>query len=376
MDLSVVVAAYNEEAVIADSLTRVVEELRTRPDVRWELICVNDGSSDGTAAIVDEFTARCPQVIAIHHRRNFGQGRALQTGFAHCRGRVIVTLDADLSYGPEYIYELADQLEEERCEIALASPYTKGGEVQNVPMHRRFLSRFGNLYLARMLPYRSSTSTCVVRAYRKEVLESLVLTSDGMELQLEILMKAALMGFRVREVPARLQWAPAKAAAQGFRRASKMRILRTIWTYLLMGWVSRPAFALLKLSLLLILPGCYMAAVLLVRFAQAAVSHAEQGIALAASAGLEHVFRTHTYSLVFSAAFLVLGVQVFAFALLLIQNKFHFEQISIALQASMGNRALRRGDVAIARIVSGSSGSNSGDPEVPHDGPETRDRAA
>lgn len=325
--LSVVVAAYNEEAVIAKNLRRIINELVTRPDVNWEIICVNDGSSDRTGILMDEIALENPHVYVLHHRRNFGQGRALRTAFDCCRGDVIVTLDADLSYGPEYIYLLVDELNKKNVEISLASPYMKGGTVQNVPFYRYVLSRWGNSYLARMSHYPISTSTCVVRAYRSEIFNSLHLTSDGMELQLEVLMKASMMGFQVCEVPAHLEWDNSKVAEADLRRVSKMRILRTIQLYLLMGWLSRPAFMFVILSLLMILPGLYMALILSIRALVFFWKHIHEGVLQAISIGLQELFITYTYSIVFCGGLLLIGVQIFAFALLVLQNKYYFEEI-------------------------------------------------
>lgn len=325
--ISVVVAAYNEEAVLRANLKRIIEELSSRQGETWELICVNDGSTDDTGVIMDECACQHPQVHALHHRRNFGQGRALSTGFAVCRGEIIVTLDADLSYGPDYIYLLSDAVFKNGVDIALASPYAKGGTVRNVPYYRYILSRWGNFYLARMSHYPISTSTCVVRAYRREVLDSLPLTSDGMELQLEVLMKASLMGFRVCEIPAHLEWAEEKVAEADFRRVSKMRILRTIRLYLMLGWLSRPALVFMITSILMLVPGLYMATVLSFRTAEKIAAHMSEGLIQGISSGLQDMFVSYTYSVVLCGALLMIGTQVFAFALLLLQNKFYFEEL-------------------------------------------------
>jgi glycosyltransferase involved in cell wall biosynthesis len=327
IEISVIIAAYNEEPVIAENIKRVVREMEQRPAVRWELLCVDDGSADLTGGIMAQAAAADPRIRSYHHRRNFGQGQALRTGFAKCRGGTIVTLDADLSYGPEYIYQLVDALDRERAEIALASPYTKGGTVRNVPFYRHFLSRMGNLYLARMSHYNISTSTCVVRAYRREVLDSVALTANGMELQLEVLMKASMMGFRVTEVPAHLEWADDKVAGADLRRVSKMRILNTIRLYLLMGWLSRPALLFVLLASTSLLLGGYMAVVLSFRFFQEFVAQLDHGVAAAVSLALEGIFRNDTYSVVFSSIFLLFGTQLLAFSLLMLQNKFYFEEI-------------------------------------------------
>ncbi|MBG0777618.1 MAG: glycosyltransferase family 2 protein [Desulfovibrionaceae bacterium] len=252
-ELSVIVAAYNEEAVIADNLSRMAAQLASRPETTWEMILVDDGSADRTHELLQAFAASAPgPVTVLRHRRNFGQGRALRNAFAAAKGSIIVTMDADLSYGPEYIHTLYDALHSSGADIALASAYAPGGKVQNVPAYRHFLSRYGNRYLALMTPYPIHTATCVVRAYRREVIDSCVLTCDGMELQLEILGKAALAEYRVHEVPATLAWRADKAQNASLGRASKMKILRAIRLYLLMGWLWRPGLPLFALSALLL----------------------------------------------------------------------------------------------------------------------------
>ncbi len=326
VQVSVVVAAYNEAGVIGPNLRRVIAALQERRDLEWELVCVNDGSRDDTGALMEEVAADCPRVRVLHHRRNLGQGRAIRTGVEACRGEVIVTLDADLSYGPEYIYRLYDAVIRDNVEIALASPYMKGGTVRNVPPYRLLLSRLGNWYLARMSNYRISTSTCVVRAYRREVFDTLVLTSDGMEFQLEVLMKASMMGFRVCEVPAHLEWADEKVAEADFRRVSKMRIFRAIRLYLMLGWLSRPTTVFILLALMMLVPGAYMAAVLAVRVLHGVGRHLGEGVLQAISSGLRETFETYTYSTVLCAGLLLLGLQLLAFSLLVLQNKFYFEE--------------------------------------------------
>ena len=328
--LSVVVAAYNEQAVIEENLRRIVEELESHGPAGWELICVDDGSADRTAELMTTFAADRPAVRVLRHRRNYGQGRALRTAFAVCRGEVIVTLDADLSYGPQYIGQLCEALEAENVEIALASAYAPGGSVANVPALRLFLSRYGNRYLSRTSPYGVSTSTCVVRAYRREVIERLELTSDGMELQLEILMKAAMLNFRVTEIPARLAWAEQKADEARGQRRSKMRILRTIRDYLMMGWLARPAAGMLTLGALLAVVGLVLLADLPVRLV---------GLAL----GADWPLGPHAWRYACGGAGLLFGVQLFATGLLAMQNKHYFEELY-----RLGQRAARRGGGADA----------------------------
>lgn len=328
MDISLVVAAYNEEPVIRDNLRLMIEALSARSGIDWEIVCVDDGSTDQTGAIFDEYATTDQRVIAIHHRRNFGQGRALRNAFDQCKGEVIVTVDADLSYGPEYIYLLVDVLKEQNVEIALASAYMKEGSVKNVPFIRFLLSRLGNYYLAKLSHYSISTSTCVVRAYNREVIDSIVLLSDGMELQLEILMKSYLMGFRVTEIPAHLEWAKDKPKnTGGVRRSSKMRILRTIRMYLTIGWLFKPAMAFVIISLLLLACGSYLLFNNILRYVLLVIEHMESGLINSLSISLKELIVHYPHTVVFCTIFMLFGSLTFAFALLLMQNKFYYEEL-------------------------------------------------
>ncbi|HID30089.1 MAG TPA: glycosyltransferase family 2 protein [Desulfobacterales bacterium] len=340
--LSVVVAAYNEEAVIRENIKRIVATLNERPNVSWELVLVNDGSSDKTGEILDRSAEKNSRIKVFHHFHNFGQGRAIRTAFAECTGDFIVTLDADLSYSPQYIWVLLDALIEEHTDICLASPYVRDGRVRNVPLYRHILSRGGNKYLAKMSHYNISTSTCVVRAYRRSVIDSLHLTSDGMELQVEILMKSAMMGLKVVEKPAVLEWAHAKLEEANLLRVSKMKILRAIRLYLMMGWLFRPALVFILVALVLILPGIYMAAALAFRALALLGANLDSGLAEAVSIALSGVFETYPYSVIFCGGFLLLGVQLLVISLVILQNQFHFQELYRLVQGSGLPRQSRR----------------------------------
>ena len=349
LEISVLIAAYNEAVVIKKNVDCLLAYMERSPFAKWEIVVVNDGSSDGTGCILDSISQQDERLRVIHLRRNFGQGRALRVGFMEARGDCIVTLDADLSYAPNYILSLFNRLEERNCDIVLASPYTKGGGVRNVPVYRHFFSHLGNWYLAKMSHYAISTSTCVVRAYRREVVESLLLTSDGMELQLEILMKSAAMGFIVAEVPAHLEWADEKVAEADLRRVSKMRILRTIRLYLMLGWLSRPALVFVLLGVMVLVPGLYMGAVLSTRVVQIAFESDAKSFVDIISASLSALFQAYTYSVVFCVSFLLVGFQLLAFSLLLLQNKFCFDETYRMLQSSALQGPRRHDPVSQAR---------------------------
>ena len=185
---------FNEEENARETIGRVCEALRDEV-TSYEVVAVNDGSTDETAQILDELAKEFSEVIAAGYRHNRGRGAALRHGFAASRGRFVVSIDADLSYGPEHILSLYRALEgDPDVDIVLGSAYMPGGGVVDVPFRRLFISRLGNLVLSRLLPARIHTSTCVLRGYRRAALDSLLLCSDDKDIHLEILVEGALSG--------------------------------------------------------------------------------------------------------------------------------------------------------------------------------------
>ena len=202
MDLSIVIPMFNEAENVRATVARV-EEALSAFEGEYEIVAVNDGSTDTTLDILREMALQNQTLRVVSYPRNVGRGKALRTGFREARGDLVVSIDADLSYDPKYILDLLRVLENEKdIDLVLASPYMPGGGVQDVPTFRLLVSKLGNKILRLAMPNRIYTSTGIFRAYRRKVLDSLELESDGKEIHLEILSKAIALGFRVKEVPA------------------------------------------------------------------------------------------------------------------------------------------------------------------------------
>jgi len=202
MNLSIVIPMFNEAENVESTLKRV-EEALTSFQGTYEIIPVNDGSLDQTLDILKRFAGRNGKVKVVSYLKNVGRGMALRKGFKESSGEIIVSIDADLSYDPHYILDLVGTLRnEQETDFVLASPYMPGGGVHNVPGLRLWLSKSGNKILRFAMPNRIYTSTGIFRAYRRKVLDSVELESDGKEIHLEILSKALALGYRVKEIPA------------------------------------------------------------------------------------------------------------------------------------------------------------------------------
>src|SRR5688572_19422857 len=139
--VSVVVPAYNEAAIVEKNLRRLCEYMVSlETECRWEIVFINDGSTDGTGDLAEAFAEGMSNIRVLHHPVNFGLGQAIKSAFNACRGDYIVTVDLDLSYSPEHIRELLAKIQATKAKIVVTSPYMKGGRISAVPWHRRAFS--------------------------------------------------------------------------------------------------------------------------------------------------------------------------------------------------------------------------------------------
>lgn len=195
---------YNEEDNVVRTLSHVDQILQRYKD--YEVIVVDDGSSDNTFKLAKETASENSKIRILKHQVNMGMGKALRTGFGSAKGNIIVTIDADLSYSAEQIPKLVDELiNDETIDIVVGSPYMDGGNVKNVPTIRLIISKIANKFVGFSMSEKLSTVTAVLRAYKKEVLDGLELESNGTDINLEILSKASATKYRIKEVPAILE---------------------------------------------------------------------------------------------------------------------------------------------------------------------------
>jgi dolichol-phosphate mannosyltransferase len=210
--LSLVVPCFQEE----EALPPLLDLLRGVP--ADEILLVDDGSTDGTPAVLARLAAEDPRVRVFRHASNRGVGAAMRTGIAAAAGDVIVVYDADATYPPADIARLAEGVRE-GADLVTAVPI----RADDTPWFRRVLTA------GAARAYRSalgggdgapSCFTCAFRAYRAAWAKALPFESDGFPAAAEILGRAVLSGARIREVESRL--APRRHGR------SKMRIVRAL----------------------------------------------------------------------------------------------------------------------------------------------------
>jgi dolichol-phosphate mannosyltransferase len=209
--LTVLVPCYNEAAILAETVRRL-ESYFEGPSWRqgqagdWEVLFVDDGSSDDSAVVLRDLAARHEHVRFISYQDNGGQGKALQKGIEQARGTWVFCVDADLDYAPGHAGAMLDVALRQGADLVVGSPFMTGGAMRHVPRSRWWMSRLMNWYFSKVLRLGVSTYTSILRLYRRQALQQLLLTSNDKDILPEILIKACLLGLKVVEVPAVLEW--------------------------------------------------------------------------------------------------------------------------------------------------------------------------
>ncbi len=227
--VSLVLPAFNEEAGIRQAVAEADEALAALAE-DYEILVVDDGSSDRTAAVVAEEMARRPRVALLRHERNRGYGAALRTGFLAARCDFVAFTDADCQF---HLTDLARLLP-----LAQTHPVAAGyREDRQDPWRRRFLSRGYNLLTRTLLGTRLRDLDCALKVFRREALAELLPQTDGFFVNAEMLTRARQLGFRVAEAGVRH-----RPRLRGASKVSLGDVPRTLAT-LLPFWWSRVLFA-------------------------------------------------------------------------------------------------------------------------------------
>lgn len=167
LNISVVVPLYNEEESLRE-LVAWIDRVATASKLSYEVIMIDDGSSDGSWAEVEQLKEKYPAVKGIRFARNYGKSAALYCGFAEAEGEVVITMDADLQDSPDEIPELYRMIMEEGYD--LVSGWKKK---RYDPANKRLPSKFFNWTARVVSGIKLHDFNCGLKAYRRRVIKSI-----------------------------------------------------------------------------------------------------------------------------------------------------------------------------------------------------------
>jgi dolichol-phosphate mannosyltransferase len=221
--LSLILPAYNESEGIAQAIAEADEAL-ARLGYDYEIVVVDDGSRDDTAAVAQRAVAHRPRVRLVNHRENRGYGAALRTGFLAARGRLVAFTDADCQF------DLADLAK--LVALSQDAPIVTGIRQQRQdPWQRRFFSLGYNVLARTLLGTRVRDIDCALKVFRGEVLAQLLPESRGFFVNTEMFTRANQLGLAVAEIGVRH-----RPRLRGRSKVSLLDIPRTLRTLLPFWW--------------------------------------------------------------------------------------------------------------------------------------------
>ena len=232
LNLSVVVPLYNEEESLPHLVNQLISALRPAGET-FELVLVDDGSSDRTAEVLAQVSSNVPEVVAVLLRKNYGQTAAMAAGFDVAGGEVIVSLDGDLQNDPADIPMLLAKLREG---YDLVSGWRH--QRQDAALQRKLPSRMANRLIGRVTGVRLHDYGCSLKAYRREVLADMRLYG---ELHRFLPALAFIEGARITEVKVNHRARQFGSSKYGIDRTFRVLMdLLTVW--FMKRFLTRPMY--------------------------------------------------------------------------------------------------------------------------------------
>jgi glycosyltransferase involved in cell wall biosynthesis len=253
LDVSIIVPIFNE----ADSILRLHEEIVNAMDaasIRYQVVYVDDGSSDGSFEVLAGIGQNDPRVTAIQFRRNFGQTAAIMAGIDHSSGDVIVPLDADLQNDPADILKLLEKIQE-------GYDVVSGWRRYRIDPFwtRRLPSTLANLIISRVSGVPLHDYGCTLKAYRREVLHHMQLYGEMHRL---IPAYAGSVGARIIEVPVNHRARRFGKSKYGLARTFKV-VLDLLTLKFLSSFLTKPIYVFGGWGIALALLGTFLTIVVL-----------------------------------------------------------------------------------------------------------------
>jgi glycosyltransferase involved in cell wall biosynthesis len=257
--LSILIPVYNEEGSLPslyEALLKGIDNCAELGVKDFDIWFVSDGSTDGSEPIIKELIQRDSHVNLIALRKNFGKATALQVGFRHCTGDIIVTMDADLQDDPS---EIRDMIEK----IDAGFDMVSGWKVNRQdPLEKRLPSKLFNKTTSALSGVKLHDFNCGFKAYRREVVESIDLYG---ELHRYIPVLANRKGFRIAEIPVtnnKRQFGKSKYGIERYLRG----LFDSLTTSFLSKYYEKPMHFFGRVGLFLLLVGIILCVILTIEW--------------------------------------------------------------------------------------------------------------
>ena len=196
--ISIIVPVYNEEEMLPLFVETFFKDIKL--DEEYELIFVNDGSTDNTLILINQAMVNHSQIKLLSYESNMNLGYALPKGFRIAKGRIIVTMDSDLAHPPSLISNLVKKIDQ-GFDVAIGSRYHKAAGVKGVPLHAHYLSKLVNNFTRIVLLTKIKDATSGFRAYKTEIIKNITTKEKGFEVELEIFVQLYNQKVKIAEVP-------------------------------------------------------------------------------------------------------------------------------------------------------------------------------
>jgi len=241
--LSILIPVFNEEENILPLYERLTKALQ-KTDRPYEILFIDDGSSDGSLELLLDITQKNPNVKVISFSRNFGQTAALSAGIDFSRGEILIPMDGDLQNDPEDILSLLQKIEEG---YDVVSGWRK--ERKDPFFTRRFPSMIANKMISLIGGVRLHDYGCTLKAYKRDILKNIRLYG---EMHRFIPMYAHWIGARVSEIPVNHFPRRSGSSKYGISRIFKV-ILDLMVVKFLLSYSHKPIYVFGGIGLLMIL---------------------------------------------------------------------------------------------------------------------------
>jgi glycosyltransferase involved in cell wall biosynthesis len=199
--VDIVIPVLNEAHVLEKSVRTVLEYLRGYLPYRWQIVIVDNGSTDGTQDVARRICAREPQVRFIHLLQR-GRGRALRHAWLQSKADIVCYMDVDLSTDLRHIPELVGAIANEGYDVATGSRLMRQSQTKRSPK-REVISRIYNIFVRTVLSTRFSDAQCGFKALSRKAVEAIIpqVEDQSWFFDTELLVLAEKQGYRIKDIP-------------------------------------------------------------------------------------------------------------------------------------------------------------------------------